>query len=219
MLQATDICFRYTQDGPWLLSGVSLGIGPGEVVGLRGPSGQGKSTLAKILAGYLKPASGSILLDGAPVVEGGYAAVQMVFQHPELTINPHFSVEKALSEAGSFAHELAAPLGIDPAWLSRFPHELSGGELQRIAVARALGPGTRYLIADETTAMLDAITQASIWKLLARTVEERGIGLLAISHDAALLGRIAHRIVELKDLHRVSISCTEHRSADKSASD
>jgi peptide/nickel transport system ATP-binding protein len=129
----------------------------------------------------------------------------MVFQHPELTINPHFSVEKALSEAGTFARAFAEPLGIDPRWLSRFPHELSGGELQRIAVARALGPKTRYLIADETTAMLDAVSQASIWKLLSSRVEERGIGLLAISHDAALLGRIAHRIVELKDLRSVSV--------------
>jgi peptide/nickel transport system ATP-binding protein len=204
MLQATDICFRYAPDGPWLLGGVSLEIGPGEVVGLRGSSGQGKTTLAKILAGYQKPVSGRVLLGGAPVVERGYSAVQMVFQHPELTINPHFSIEKALSEAGPFAHALAAPLGIDPAWLCRFPHELSGGELQRIAVARALGPKTRYLIADETTAMLDAVSQASTWRLLTRMVEERGIGLLAISHDAALLGRITHRIVELKDLHRVS---------------
>ena len=200
MLQAVDIRFRYLSRGPWLLDAVTLEVGRGEIVGLRGASGEGKTTLARILAGYLKPASGRVLVDGIPFAERGYHPVQMVFQHPELTIGPHFRIAKALSEGGCDAGALSESLGLDPGWLTRFPHELSGGELQRIALARALGPKTRYLIADETTAMLDVVTQAGIWRLLSRTVEERGIGLLAIGHDAALLGRVAHRIVELRSL-------------------
>ena len=202
MLQAIDLRFRYFSRGPWLLDGASLEIERGEVVGLRGASGEGKTTLARIVAGYLKPASGRVLVDGALDVDCGYRAVQMVFQHPELTLNPHFRIDKTLTECGHDARELAESLGLDPSWLSRFPHELSGGELQRIALARALGPRTRYLIADEMTSMLDVITQAASWKLVLRIVEQRGIGLMAISHDAALLARVAHRVVELRSLAR-----------------
>jgi peptide/nickel transport system ATP-binding protein len=197
MLQAVDLRFRFDSRSPWLLSSLSLSISPGEIVGLSGASGRGKTTLARLLAGYLIPTSGRVLLDDAPLTRRGYCPVQLVFQHPELTINPHFRISKALAEACYDWQSLAEPLGIDPSWLTRFPHELSGGELQRIALARALAPKTRYLIADETTAMLDAVTQAALWKLVLRVAKERNIGILAISHDTALLQRVAHRLVEL----------------------
>lgn len=205
MLQASDIRFRYESRGPFVLNGVSLGIRPGETVGLRGRSGGGKTTLARILAGYLQPVSGQVLLDGTKMSGVGACPVQLIFQHPELTINPQFRISKALSEASDDWALLAEPLGIEPDWLSRFPHELSGGELQRIALARALGPHTRYLIADETTAMLDAITQAAMWRILMRAVRDRGVGLLAISHDALLLKRVADRIVVLDEVGQVQL--------------
>jgi peptide/nickel transport system ATP-binding protein len=197
MLKARDIRFRYSPRAPWLLDSVSLDIAPSEIVGLQGPSGTGKTTLAKILAGYLRPSEGTIQVDDAPTSGQGPSAVQLLFQHPELTINPHFRIAKALSEAGQAAHQMAESLGIEKTWLSRFAHELSGGELQRVALARALVPSTRYLVADEPTTMLDAITQAEIWQLLLREVAERGLGLLVISHDVALLKRVCHRIVPL----------------------
>jgi peptide/nickel transport system ATP-binding protein len=198
MLKARDIRFRYSPGAPWLLDGVSLDVGPSEIVGLQAPSGTGKTTFAKILAGYLRPSEGTIEVDDPPTSSQGPNAVQLLFQHPELTINPHFRIAKALSEAGQAAHQMAESLGIERAWLSRFPHELSGGELQRVALARALVPSTRYLIADEPTTMLDAITQAAIWQLLLRVVAERGLGLLVISHDVALLKRVCHRIAPFK---------------------
>jgi ABC-type dipeptide/oligopeptide/nickel transport system ATPase subunit len=99
-----------------------------------------------------------------------------------------------LSEAGKPSNELMQQLEIDDTWLSRFPHELSGGELQRVCLARALDPRTRYLLCDEMTSMLDALTQASIWKAVLDIAEARDIGLLVISHDNALLGRICQRI-------------------------
>jgi peptide/nickel transport system ATP-binding protein len=197
MLKARDIRFRYSPRAPWLLDGVSLEVAPSEIVGLQGPSGTGKTTLAKILAGYLRPSEGTIEVDDVSSCRQGPNPVQLLFQHPELTINPHFRIAKALSEAGQAAHQMAKSLGIEPAWLSRFPHELSGGELQRVALARALVPSTRYLLADEPTTMLDAITQAEIWQLLLREAAERGLGLLVISHDVALLNRVCHRIVPL----------------------
>ena len=197
MLKARDIRFRYSSRSPWLLDGVNLDIAPSEIVGLQGPSGTGKTTLAKILAGYLRPSEGRIEVDDTAPLDHGPKAVQLLFQHPELTINPHFRIAKALSEAGQAAHQMAESLGIQRAWLSRFPHELSGGELQRVALARSLVPSTRYLVADEPTTMLDAITQAEIWQLLLRVVNERRLGLLVISHDVALLKRVCHRIVPL----------------------
>lgn len=87
-----------------------------------------------------------------------------------------------------------AAFDVRPEWLERYPCELSGGQLARICLVRALGPAVRYLIADEITTMLDALTQARIWKALVRYTADRGIGMLVISHDSALLGRLCHRI-------------------------
>lgn len=197
MLKARDIRFRYSPRAPWLLDGVSLDLAPSEIVGLQAPSGTGKTTFAKILAGYLKPSQGTIQVDDVSHHGQGPTPVQLLFQHPELTINPHFRIAKALSEAGQAAHQMSESLGIEPAWMSRFPHELSGGELQRVALARALVPSTRYLVADEPTTMLDAVTQAEIWQLFLRVVAERELGLLVISHDATLLKRVSNRLVPL----------------------
>ena len=90
-------------------------------------------------------------------------------------------------------------LGVDPAWSHRYPHELSGGELQRVCLARALDRRTRYLLCDEMTSMLDALTQAGIWKAVLRAVREHGLGLLVISHDHALLSGLCQRTVSLFD--------------------
>ncbi len=195
MLKAERIGFRYGKRLPWVLRDVTLALAPGEVVGLSGPSGQGKTTLAKILAGYLSPETGRALLDEQPLPRRGYCPVQLVFQHPELAINPRWRMAQVLREGYAPPAELLAALGIEPGWMDRWPHELSGGELQRFAVARALGPATRYLIADEMTTMLDANTQAQIWRVVLDHVRERAIGVLAISHEAPLLERICDRVV------------------------
>ncbi len=197
MLEAQDLAFRYGPQLPWLWQAVRLGIAPGEVVGLYGPSGQGKTTLAKVLAGYLPPSQGRIQADGRPLPRQGYCPVQLIFQHPELAVNPRWRISQVLTEVYAPSPALLDALGISPAWLTRWPHELSGGELQRVAVARALGPGTRYLLADEMTAMLDAATQAQIWRAVLAHAGQQGIGVLVISHHAALLDRICTRVTTL----------------------
>lgn len=196
MLRGEQLAFRYGPDKPWLFQDFSLALKPGEVVGLSGPSGLGKTTLAKILAGYLQPHTGQVKLDDEPLPQRGYCPVQLIFQHPELAVNPRWRIGEILAEGYPPAPELLRSLSLDESWLTRWPHELSGGELQRVAVARALGPGMRYFIADEMTAMLDAITQAQIWEVVLSHARRRQVGVLVISHEAALLSRICDRVID-----------------------
>lgn len=199
MLQAEGIAFRYGQDKPWVLEHVSLAVGRGEVVGLSGVSGRGKTTLAKILSGYLAQTAGRVTADAQLLPKRGYSPVQLIFQHPELAMNPRWRLRQILAEGEPPSPALLDALSIDEGWLNRWTHELSGGELQRVAVARALGQGTRYLIADEMTAMLDANTQALIWQAVLTTARSRNLGLLVISHDQPLLNRLCTRLISLAD--------------------
>jgi len=196
MLKAEQISFRYSSQRPWILRDFDLTISSTERLGLYGPSGCGKTTLGRILAGYLQPLSGRVTLDGNPLPQKGFCPVQMIFQHPELAINPRWPIGKVLREAYMPSPELLQALSLDPQWFDRFPHELSNGELQRVAVARALAPQTRYLIADEMTTMLDANTQAQIWQVLLQVVTHRQLGMLVISHDRPLLERVCTRIID-----------------------
>jgi len=198
MLLGEGICFRYNQQTPWVLENINLQVAPGEIVGISGPSGQGKTTLAKILAGYLAPQAGHVTLDGSTLPRRGYCPVQLIFQHPELVMNPRWRLRRILAESEMPASTLLAALSIEPGWLERWPHELSGGELQRVAVARALATPTRYIIADEMTAMLDANTQAQIWQVVLEQVRRRTLGLLVISHDAPLVARLCERTIHLQ---------------------
>lgn len=193
MLQAKRIYYRYQHDVP-LLEELDCTIEPGEIVGLPGPSGCGKSTLGRLLAGYQTPQAGTISSGGNLLPAGGYCPVQMIFQHPELSVNPRWRIRKILEEGNNDHAELVRSFGIHQNWLERYPHELSGGELQRIALIRAMTPSTRYLIADEMTASLDPGTQALIWQNVMRWAKSREVGILAISHDVNLLERICDRI-------------------------
>lgn len=196
-LEAKKIGFRYG-NGPWILRGMDLRLDAGEIVGLVGHSGCGKTTLARILAGFEQPLEGAVTLDGGPLPIHSYNPVQLVFQHPEKAVNDRWRMEETLRENRAYTEQVLEPLGIEPAWLTRWPRELSGGELQRFCVARALGPQTRYLIADEMTTMLDAITQAQIWHVVLRTAKERNLGVLVVSHEDSLINRICHRVISLE---------------------
>lgn len=195
-LKAEKIGFRYGS-GPWLFQDIDLSVAPGEVVGLTAPSGRGKTTFCRILAGYEKPLEGTVTVGDLPISTKGFHPVQLVFQHPEKAVNPRWKMEKVLKEAGESDPELLALLGIEKEWLRRWPNELSGGELQRFCVARALGPETRFLIADEMTTMLDAVTQAQIWQAVLAVAKERKMGIIVVSHEAKLMNRLCDRIIEL----------------------
>ncbi len=193
LLEAKTVSFGYTRE-KLLLNELSFGIEAGERVGLVGPSGCGKSTLSKLLAGYLKPQSGQVLLDGKPLPTKGYCPVQLIYQHPEKAINPRWKLRRTLYEAWTPDEALLDDMGIERAWLDRYPTELSGGEMQRFCIVRALGPETKVLIADEMSTMLDAITQAQIWELMLKIIEKRGLGLLTVTHSPELAAKICTRI-------------------------
>jgi ABC-type dipeptide/oligopeptide/nickel transport system ATPase subunit len=195
MLEARNLTHRFTPRDSYLFRDIDLSLTSGEILGLFGPSGTGKSTIARILAGYLVPEEGEVLLDGAPLPDKGFCPVQLLFQHPELSVNPRWKAGKIISEAYTPAEERLSHFEIDATWLERFACELSGGQLSRICLVRALSPDTRFLVADEITTMLDASTQARVWKMLLTHIEQNGIGLLVISHDRLLLEKLCARIL------------------------
>ena len=197
-LEARALSFRYDNGNRQILNNLSMTLTSTDRLGLIAPSGFGKTTFCKILEGYEKPDSGEVLLDGKPLSDWkGYCPVQMIWQHPELSVNPRWKMGEVLKEGDQVEQRIMDGLGIEPDWLNRYPSELSGGELQRFCIARALGQRTRFLLADEISTMLDLITQSQLWNFLLEEVKNREIGLLAVSHSDALLERICTKMLRL----------------------
>ena len=199
ILEAKNLSFRYEESGRKILDQFSLQVDSSERVGILAPSGFGKTTLCKILAGYEEPETGTVLMDGKSLYSyKGYCPVQMIWQHPEQAVNPRLRMRNVFEEGDQVETELIKKLGIEPDWMNRFPTELSGGELQRFCIARALGKRTRFLLADEISRMLDLITQSQIWHFLMEETQRRGIGMIVVSHSPELVEKVCTRVVELK---------------------
>ncbi|KSV67376.1 MULTISPECIES: ATP-binding cassette domain-containing protein [unclassified Ensifer] len=192
---------------------VSFDIFPGETLALVGESGCGKSTVARSLMQLDRPRSGSIRFDGTeligaprPVLARFRREAQMVFQDPFSSLNPRMTIEQSLMDPmrvhklGSTgdmrarAAELLAKVELSPEHLERYPHAFSGGQRQRICIARALALNPRLIVADEAVASLDVTIQAQVINLLMDLQREMQIALLFISHDMAVVERIAHRV-------------------------
>lgn len=193
ILEGKNLTFSYEKQGQEIFRNVNLQVESHERAAVLGPSGFGKTTLCKVLAGYLVPISGEVLLDGTPLPKKGYCPVQMIWQHPERAVNPRLKMRDTLSDGQQIEERIIRELGIEADWMNRYPQELSGGELQRFCIARALGKDTRFLIADEISTMLDLITQSQIWNFLLKEVQEREIGMIVVSHSEPLLDQIATR--------------------------
>ena len=198
-LEAKNIYFRYERKQPWILEDCSVRVDRGECLAISAPSGYGKTTLAMLLSGYIKPVKGEVLIDGKVLPEKGVCPVQLIHQHPERAINPRWRLKRVLEESGKIDADVLHAFGIEHEWLDRFPRELSGGELQRFCVARALMSGADYLICDEISTMLDVITQAQIWNVVLEEAKKRNIGLIAVTHNMHLAKKIATRIVDLQN--------------------
>ena len=203
LLEVKNVSYRYNKNSPWILENVSFTIDSKERVALVGPSGYGKSTLSKIISGYIKPEKGEILWDGKPIPEKGYCPIQMIYQHPEKSVNPRWKMSKILNEAFKIDDNILSEMGIEKSWLSRWPSELSGGELQRFCIARVLSPETKFLVCDEISTMLDVITQAQIWNFLLKISKKNEFGMLVVTHNMELAKRVCDRVIELPKLNKV----------------
>jgi peptide/nickel transport system ATP-binding protein len=208
VLVATDVSVTYRRQAAAAVSGISLSIAAGETLGLVGESGSGKSSFVRGLMG-LAPASGRMLLEGREIASlAGLARrrIQMVFQHPEQSLNPAMPVGESLARPLALYEGLrgAKLSGAVTAWLEqvrlpaayarRFPHELSGGEKQRVAIARAFAARPALVLCDEITTGLDATVQASVLNLLTDLQARDGTALLLISHDLNMVQHFADRI-------------------------
>jgi len=194
---------------------VSFEIGPGESLGLVGESGCGKSTLVRLLARLIDPSEGRIFFDGVDLAavparrfarSPWRAALQMVFQDPTDSLNPRYTALDTIAEpcrllagmdaaqARARVAEVAAQVGLPAELLSRYPHQLSGGQKARVGIARALAASPRLLILDEPTAALDVSVQAVVLQLMDRLRRELGLATLFVSHDLNVVRLLTDRV-------------------------
>ena len=201
-LKANNISFSYNKNRH-ILKDASISVESNQIIGLMGDSGSGKSTLCKILSGYISNYTGEVTLDGKPIPDKDFYPVQLIFQHPEKTMNPKWKMEKVLNESWKVSQELKDTFGLKDSWLTRWPSELSGGELQRFSILRALNPKTKFIVADEISTMLDAVTQVQIWEALINHCKSNNIGILAVSHDPELLEVFCDDILKFDEINNL----------------
>lgn len=189
---------------------VSLEIHAGETLGLVGESGSGKSTLGKLLLRLQEPTSGSVTFSSKnifefhpPELKAWRQTAQMVFQDPYASLNPRMTAEAIISEpfhihslpiTEARLEQLFSQVGLNPEYRSRFPHEFSAGQRQRIAIGRALALNPKFLVCDEAISSLDVSVQAQIINLLKDLQKNLGLTYLFISHDLRMVKYISHRI-------------------------
>jgi len=217
LLELRDVEVEYTREGRQpvrAVAGASLSLEAGEIVGLVGETGCGKSTLARAAVGLVAPTAGSVWFEGRQLRPLGRRArsrrearLQMVFQNPFSSLNPRRRVGDQIADGIAILGLAASPsrrrervaqllerVGLPPSAAHRFPHQYSGGQRQRIAIARALAAEPSVLVLDEPLSALDASAQAQIANLLQGLARELDVGLLLISHDLAIVRHIADSV-------------------------
>ena len=216
-----SLSYGHGKDAREVVHGASLDVLPGEVLGLVGESGCGKSTIAMCVAGFLKPSAGDLVVcEGAAEPARGPHKVQMVFQDPSSSFDPRRtlgqSVTEGLRNAGTpkgealaRAGELFERCGLAPELLGRYPHQVSGGQCQRAAIARALAARPALLITDEATSALDVTVQAQVVALLRELNAEFGMAVLFICHDLALVQDFCDRVAVMREGRIVEVGPTE----------
>ena len=210
------------------VDGASFAVAQGEVVGLVGESGCGKSTVGRMIAGILNPSDGEVRFRDAPLsTETGSAArdialkIQMIFQDPFASLNPRMRVAEIIGEAPRFhglwkgaeaedrLAEVMLRVGLDPSYRRRYPHQFSGGQRQRIGIARALAVSPEFLVCDEAVAALDVSIQAQVLNLFMELKEDLGLTYLFISHDLGVVQHLSDRVIIMYLGRIVEVAATE----------
>ena len=224
ILTAQDVHIEYS-GGAHAVRGVSLELLAGETLGLVGESGSGKSSLARALVGLEHIKSGRIAYQGTELPRDlrlprqTRLDLQMVFQDPFSALNPKRRIGATLADAlrarsgvrpsAEEVVELLRSVGLGPQFAQRFPAEASGGQLQRVVIARALAPKPKVLVADEAVSALDVSVQAQILDLLADLREQLGLSMLFVSHDLGVIRHISDRVAVLRLGELVELGETE----------
>lgn len=190
----------------------SMQIGEGEIVGLLGSSGSGKSTIGQMIVGQFPHDAGTLMYRGEtlkyPYRGEVRRELQMLYQHPEVSFNPRLVLYRSLIEPYQvmkkpFSHEIVlkdlAPFGLYEEHLKRYPGELSGGELQRAALARVLVMEPRFIVLDEPTSMLDVISQAQVIEILRNIRKKKGVSYLFITHNESLCRAFVDQTYRIRD--------------------
>ena len=222
---------RRDPDGDWTLRDINVTIAAGSTVGVVGESGSGKSTLVRLMCGLLTPSKGEIMFADRSVTDWlshdrleFHRRNQIVFQSPASSLDPRLRIKTSLSEPTK-ALERRRPdvaeltgwledVGLSGEVLSRYPHQLSGGQLQRIAVARALSVRPDVLYADEPTSALDVSVQAQVLNLLMGLKIRHGLTMVLVSHDLAVVARVCEEVIVLKDGQVVEAGLTAEVMTD-----
>lgn len=218
LVQGNGIHYKYrsARSNTWQVRDASITIHKGVPTGIVGESGSGKSTLIRVICGFISPASGTVEFDGRDVQDWLQKSPhelrrrnQMVFQSPASSFDPRMRISQSLAEpvraldrrrpTSTDLEEMVADVGLSPVVLRRYPYQLSGGQLQRLAIARALAAGPSVLYADEATSSLDVSVQAQVLNLLMSLRESRDLTLVLVSHNIAVLSRVCEQIVVMKD--------------------
>jgi len=205
-IEELEVTFRTRGRSLQAVAGVDLQVAAGEVLALVGESGSGKTTLGRCVLGLQAPTSGRVTVDGSTRTADRHQLVQPVFQDPYSSLDPRWSARRTIRESldaqriGTPAHreqrvdQLLAEVGLQAQLGGRLPRELSGGQRQRVAIAAALAPEPRLIVADEPVSALDMLVQAQILNLVDRLRAERGLAILFITHDLAVVGHLADRV-------------------------
>ena len=214
LLKTEDLCKRYDGSKVLAVDNANIEIKEGSTVGLFGDSGSGKSTLGMMTAGLVKPSSGKIFFEGSEIsmrYKGDVRRwIQILFQHPETTFNPSLVLLRSMTEPYKryglpYTYEgmleYIKGFGLYEEHLYRTPSQLSGGELQRAALARVLLLEPKLIVLDEPTSMLDVITQVQIINILKKYQRQHGTAYLFISHNRALCENVCDRIYSVGDGH------------------
>ena len=211
LLEGRELTRRYTRGktGTDALSQVSFSLEKGEILGIVGESGSGKSTLLKLVSGLEAPDAGTLTLMGKPLSpvrsREEYRHIQMIFQDAPGSFHPRRRISASIREAvrnltglEPDLSALSAMVGLPPELMDRYPRDLSGGQCQRLAIARVLGAEPEILLCDEITSALDVSTQAQILGLLGELCRSRGLSALFVSHDLAVVSCLCTRVMVLR---------------------